>query len=119
MFLQRVGEELVHLGDLGGDGEVDGAVADLDDETAEDLGVDGVGDLELLALADEVGHVEVVDARFELRLFFFWRGGLLARELMSRPVFVLALFAAVINCFARAAAFHGFVFLLAHFALHG
>jgi hypothetical protein len=38
--LQRVGEELVHLGDAGGDAEVDGAVANLDDESADDVGVD-------------------------------------------------------------------------------
>lgn len=52
MFLQGVGKELVHLGDAGRDGKVDGAVADLDDESANNVGVDGVGDLELLALAD-------------------------------------------------------------------
>lgn len=40
MVLQVVREELVHLGDLGGDAEIDGAVADLDDETADNLGVD-------------------------------------------------------------------------------
>ena len=49
--LQAVGKELVQLGDLGGDGEIDGAVADLDDEAAQDLRVDLVPDLELLALA--------------------------------------------------------------------
>ena len=49
--LQAVGQELVELGDLGGDGEVDGAVTDLDDQAAEDLGVHLVPDLELLALA--------------------------------------------------------------------
>ena len=38
--LEGVGEELVELGHLGGDGEVDGAVGDLDDETTDDLGVD-------------------------------------------------------------------------------
>lgn len=51
-FLQAVVEQLVHLGDAGGDGEVDGAVADFDDEPADDVGVDLVGDLELLARAD-------------------------------------------------------------------
>jgi hypothetical protein len=38
--LQAVRQELVHLGDAGGDGEVDGAVADLDDESTDDIGVD-------------------------------------------------------------------------------
>lgn len=47
--LQAVGEDLVHLGDAGGDAEVDGAVTDLDDETADNVRVDLVGDLELLA----------------------------------------------------------------------
>ena len=40
LFLQAVGEELVHLGDAGGDAEVDGAVADFDDEAANDVRVD-------------------------------------------------------------------------------
>lgn len=78
--LQGVGEELVHLGDAGGNAEVDGSVANLNDETTNDLGVDlakgclsvtrgidfrsskmersmthSVGDLELLALADVGG----------------------------------------------------------------
>ena len=39
-YLQRVLEELVHLGDLGRDGKVDGTVADLNNETTTDLGVD-------------------------------------------------------------------------------
>lgn len=52
MFLQGVREELVHLGDAGRDAEVDGTVTNLDDESTNDVGVDGVGDLELLALAD-------------------------------------------------------------------
>lgn len=39
-FLQAVGEELVHLGDAGGDAEVDGAVADFDDKAADDVRVD-------------------------------------------------------------------------------
>lgn len=38
--LQGVGEELVQLSDLGGDAKVDGALADLDDESADDVGVD-------------------------------------------------------------------------------
>lgn len=78
--LQRVGEELVHLGDLGRHAEVDGAVANLHDEAANNVRVDLercenlscqeqshcprwaeetmtylVGDLELLALADVGG----------------------------------------------------------------
>lgn len=71
IHLQRVSKELVHLGDAARDAEVDGAVADLDDEAADDVGVDLdstlapssaqlatergaylVGDLELLASAD-------------------------------------------------------------------
>jgi hypothetical protein len=39
-YLQRVLEELVHLGDLGRDGKVDGTVADLNNETTTDLRVD-------------------------------------------------------------------------------
>lgn len=38
--LQGVGEELVHLGKLGGDAEVDRPVADLDNKTTDDIGVD-------------------------------------------------------------------------------
>jgi hypothetical protein len=53
--LQSIGEELVHLGDARRDAQVDGAVADLDDEPADDVRVDLVGDLELLALADVLG----------------------------------------------------------------
>lgn len=55
IYLQAVAEELVHLGHLGGNGEVNGAVADLDDEAAADVGVDLGHDLELLALADVLG----------------------------------------------------------------
>lgn len=40
IYLQGVLEELVHLGDLGGNAEVNGAVTDLDDEASLDLGVD-------------------------------------------------------------------------------
>ena len=39
-YLQSVSEELVHLGDLGGNTEVDGAVANLDNESTTDVGVD-------------------------------------------------------------------------------
>lgn len=39
-YLQCFLEQLVHLRHLGGNAEVDGAVADLDDETAADVWVD-------------------------------------------------------------------------------
>jgi hypothetical protein len=48
-ILQAVRKELVHLGDAGGDAEVDGLVANLNDESADNVGVDLVADLELLA----------------------------------------------------------------------
>lgn len=38
--LQAVVQELVHLGDAGGDGEIDGTVTDLDDESTDNVGVD-------------------------------------------------------------------------------
>lgn len=38
--LHSISERLVELGDLGSDAEVDGAVADLNDEAANDVGVD-------------------------------------------------------------------------------
>lgn len=38
--LQGVGQELVHLGDLSGDGEVDGSVANLNNQSTQNLGVD-------------------------------------------------------------------------------
>lgn len=38
--LQGVGKELVHLGNLGRDGEVDGPVANLDNQSSKNLGVD-------------------------------------------------------------------------------
>ena len=50
--LQIIGKDLVHLGDAGGHGEINCAVADLDDEAALDVGVNLVVHLELLALAD-------------------------------------------------------------------
>lgn len=50
--LQRVPEHLVHLGHLRRHAQVDGPVADLDDEAALDVGVDLGDDLELLALPD-------------------------------------------------------------------
>ena len=40
VVLQSVREELVHLGDAGRDAQVDGSVADLDNESANNLGVD-------------------------------------------------------------------------------
>jgi hypothetical protein len=39
-YLQSISEKLVHLGDLGCNTEVDGAVANLNDESTTDLGVD-------------------------------------------------------------------------------
>jgi hypothetical protein len=62
LILQAVRKQLVHLGDAGGDAEVDGTVADLNDESTDDVGVDLVGDLELLAGAD-VGRLG--DGRLE------------------------------------------------------
>lgn len=52
LYLQSVPEELVHLGHLGGDGKVDGAVANLNNKSTTDLRVDLGDDLELLALGD-------------------------------------------------------------------
>jgi hypothetical protein len=40
VVLQSVREELVHLGDAGRDAEVDGSVANLDDESTNNVGVD-------------------------------------------------------------------------------
>jgi hypothetical protein len=62
LYLQSVLEQLVHLGHLARDGQVDGAVANLDNEAALDLGVDLGNDLELLALLDVGG---LVDGGFE------------------------------------------------------
>lgn len=45
IFLQGVSKKLVHLGDLGGDGEIDCPVANFHNETSNDLRVDLVGDL--------------------------------------------------------------------------
>lgn len=39
-YLQSVGEQLVHAGHLGGDGKVDGTVANLDNKTTTDIRVD-------------------------------------------------------------------------------
>lgn len=49
--LHGIGEHLVHLGDLAGHAQIDGAFADFDHETAEDIWVDMRHGLELLALA--------------------------------------------------------------------
>jgi hypothetical protein len=55
IILQSIVKELVHLGDARGDAQVNGAVANLDDQAANDVRVDLVGDLELLALTDILG----------------------------------------------------------------
>lgn len=39
LHLQSISESLVHLGDLGRDAQVDGAVTDLDDEATDKVGV--------------------------------------------------------------------------------
>lgn len=52
LYLQSILEQLVHLGHLGRDGQVDGAVANLNDESATDLGVDLGDHLESLAVED-------------------------------------------------------------------
>jgi hypothetical protein len=53
--LQSVSKELVHLGNLGGNGEIDRPVANLDNESTNNVLVNLVGNLELLALADVGG----------------------------------------------------------------
>lgn len=53
MNLDVVSESLVELGNLVGNGEVNSAVADLDNETTKNVRVDLVGDLEGLALTNE------------------------------------------------------------------
>lgn len=57
-YLQSILEQLVHLGHLRRDRQVDGAVANLDNESAADLWVDLGHDLELLAIGDVVGLVD-------------------------------------------------------------
>lgn len=52
LHLQGIGQSLVHLGDLGGDAQVDSAVTDLDNKATDNVGVNLGDDLELLALAD-------------------------------------------------------------------
>lgn len=62
LYLQSILEQLVHPGHLAGDGEIDGTVADFDNEAATDVWVDLGHDLELLALADVLG---LADGGFE------------------------------------------------------
>lgn len=54
-ILQAVRKELVHLGDAGRDAEVDGSVTDFDDESTNDVGINLVSDLKLLAGSDVGG----------------------------------------------------------------
>jgi hypothetical protein len=54
LHLQGISQSLVHLGDLGGNAQVDGAVTDLDDESTNKVRVNLGDNLELLAL-DELG----------------------------------------------------------------
>jgi hypothetical protein len=58
LCLQSILEQLVHLGHLGRHGQIDSAVANLDNQAAADLGVDLGHDLELLAVGDVVGLVD-------------------------------------------------------------
>jgi hypothetical protein len=62
LYLQSILKELVHLGHLGCDGQIDGTVGNLDDESTLDLRVDLGNDLELLAGGDVV---RLVDGRLE------------------------------------------------------
>jgi hypothetical protein len=52
LYLQSILEQLVHLGHFSRDGQVDGAVANLDNESTADLGIDLGDNLELLAVGD-------------------------------------------------------------------
>jgi hypothetical protein len=65
LYLQSILEQLVHLGHLGGDGQVNGAVADLDDEATTDIGVDLGNDIEFGALGNVLrfadGGLEAVE----------------------------------------------------------
>lgn len=49
--LQSIGQSLVELGDLGGDAEVDGSVADFDDKTTNDVGDDLVEKLSVSCIS--------------------------------------------------------------------
>ena len=52
LCLQRVGQQLVHLGDFRGHAQVDGPVANFNNEASNNFRVDLLGDLELLSLAE-------------------------------------------------------------------
>ena len=52
LYLQSILEQLVHAGHLSGDREIDGAVADFDNEAALNFRVDLGDDLEFLARGD-------------------------------------------------------------------
>jgi hypothetical protein len=62
LYLQSILEQLVHLGHLSRNGQVNSAVGNLDDESALDLRVDLGDDLELLAVGNVVG---LEDSGFE------------------------------------------------------
>lgn len=67
---RHTSDELVKLGELGRDGQVDALVTDLDKDTTEDVGLDLVGDEELLtvgqlALLESIADL-VDDALLEL-----------------------------------------------------
>jgi hypothetical protein len=62
LYLQSILEQLVHLGHLRRDRQVNSAVGNLDNDSATDLGVDLGDDLELLASGNVVG---LVDSGFE------------------------------------------------------
>lgn len=55
LYLQSIREKLVHLGHLGGDGQINGPVANLDDESTTDIGVDLGDDLDGLAVCNVLG----------------------------------------------------------------
>lgn len=57
-YLQSILEQLVHLGHLGRDGQVDGAVANFDNESSLDFRVNLGDNLELLAIGDVVRLVD-------------------------------------------------------------
>ena len=58
LYLQSILEQLVHLGHLRRHGKVNGAVGNLDNQSAADLGVDLGHNLELLAVGDVLGLVD-------------------------------------------------------------
>lgn len=55
VFLQSIVEELIHLCDTRRDTKVNGAITNFNDQSANDIRVDLVRNLELLALADILG----------------------------------------------------------------